>query len=175
MSSKTSVLILSLTACALSAAAWHKAHQALHAAAVPGAEPSGDWINGTRQEQVKAIEKHLRGTDVAMMEVGYRFVELHYAGLDGNWDYAKYLAEKMDLATRLALERRPKRAKSAQPFLNQALPSVQKAIASRDRAAFTRSMEALRMACMKCHVDEKLPFFTVEMPERRLTTIRTER
>jgi hypothetical protein len=110
-----------------------------------------------------------------MAEVGYRFTELHFAGEDGNWDYAKYQAEKIDLALRLALERRPKRAKSSQPFLNDALPPVQQAIAGRDKKTFREAMERLRTACMKCHADENVPYFTVEFPERRLSPVRNPR
>jgi hypothetical protein len=34
------------------------------------------------------------------------------------------------------------------------------------------AMDRLRTACMKCHVSEQVPFFTVRAPERRLTAIR---
>ena len=44
-----------------------------------------------------------------MAEISYRFTELYFAGQDGNWDHVKYHSEKIDLALRLALERRPKR------------------------------------------------------------------
>jgi hypothetical protein len=135
----------------------------------------GDWLRGTAPEQTKVLEKQLRGLDVAMFEIGYRFTELHFAGQDGNWDYARYHAEKIDLAMRLALERRPKRSKSSQPFLNEALPAVLRAIQAADREQFTQAMERLRISCMKCHTDEKVPYFTVELPEHRLAPIRTVR
>ena len=41
------------------------------------------------------IEKHLRGLDVAMTEIGYRYGELHVAARERNWDYAKYQTEKI--------------------------------------------------------------------------------
>jgi hypothetical protein len=110
-----------------------------------------------------------------MWEIGYRFTELFYAGEDGNWDYAKYQAEKIELALRLALERRPKRAQSAQAFLNDDLPVVRQAIESRDPAIFRDAIERLRAGCVRCHTDEKLPFFTVELPERRVSSVRTTR
>jgi hypothetical protein len=50
----------------------------------------GEWLRGTVPEQTKVLEKHLRGLDVPMFEIGYRFTELYFAGQDGNWDYAKY-------------------------------------------------------------------------------------
>ena len=59
-----------------------------------------------------------------MAEIGYRYGELLRAGKTRNWEYAQYQMEKIDLSLRLALERRPKRVKSAEPFLNQGLPPV---------------------------------------------------
>jgi hypothetical protein len=142
---------------------------------VPQAAPKAEWLTGSTEERFARVEKQLRGMDVAMIEVGYRFTELHYVGQDGNWDYAKYLAEKMDLAIRLALERRPKRAKSAQLFLDGDLPVMRKAIESRDRRQFAAAMERLRAGCTKCHANEDVPYFTVELPQYRQSPIRTVR
>lgn len=62
------------------------------------------WLKGTTDEKLAQIEKHLRGLDVAMAEIGYRYGELHHAAKERNWDYAKYQTEKIDLAMRLALD-----------------------------------------------------------------------
>ncbi|MBI1940665.1 MAG: hypothetical protein HYS33_04055 [Acidobacteria bacterium] len=168
-------LAAALTACALAIAAWRHARTTV----APGEERAvlapGEWMKGTAGEQLHTVEKQLRGLDVSMAEIGYRFTELYFAGQDGNWDYAKYQAEKIDLALRLALERRPKRGPSAQPFLNEDLPFVQQAIERREGAGFHRAMERLRSACMKCHNNEKVPYFTVEFPERRISPVRTIR
>jgi hypothetical protein len=129
-------------------------------------------LRGTPSEELRSVERHLRGLDVAMAEIGYRFTELCFAGQDGNWDYAKYQAEKIDLALRLALERRPKRARSARPFLEEDLPAVRVAIESREAVRFGVAMERLRTACMKCHANEDVPYFSVELAERRLAPIR---
>lgn len=137
------------------------------------------WLADTAERQRDQMEKHLRGLDVAMMEVGYRFVELFFAGHDGNWDYAKYQIEKIELATQLALERRPQRAASAEPFLRETIPLMKQAIEdarrTRDVRSFDDAMERLRMDCMKCHVSENVPYFTVYFPEQRQSPIRTVR
>jgi hypothetical protein len=80
----------------------------------------------------------------------------------------------MELALKLAVERRPKRARSAGVFLNEDLPAVQAGIRSRDASAAASALERLRTACMKCHVSEEIPCFTVRTPERRLASIRPE-
>src|SRR3989338_3032980 len=74
-----------------------------------------DWLsNGSYDERFEKVSKHLRGFDMAMAETGYRYVELFWAGRDQNFDYAKYQIEKIEVAIKNGLERRPKRAASAQ-------------------------------------------------------------
>jgi len=162
-------VLLSLMALAVAVAAWRHTRALLPP---PATEPSGEWLHGSAAEQLRTVERQLRGLDIAMAEIGYRFTELYFAGLDRNWDYAKYQAEKIDLALRLALERRPKRARSSQPFLENDLPAVLAAIERREPARFADSIERLRTACMKCHAEESVPYFTVELPQQRLAPIR---
>ena len=71
------------------------------------------WIRGDSQERWTTVERHLRGLDIAMVEIGYRYQELYWAGVDSNWEYATYQAKKIGLALENALERRPKRRASA--------------------------------------------------------------
>lgn len=138
-----------------------------------GDEPEGaGWLRGEGEGRVKQIENHLRGFDVAMMEIGYRYTELHFAVQDRNWDYAAYQADKIEHVLELALERRPKRAASAKVFLDQDWPVVKEGIRSLQAERADLAMERLRTACMRCHVAEKVPFFVLQVPERRLTPIR---
>lgn len=74
----------------------------------------GDWIKGTETEQIKTIEKQFRGFDNAMVETGYRYQELYWAGQDQNWEYADYQIEKIKIAIENGLERRPKSGKNGQ-------------------------------------------------------------
>jgi hypothetical protein len=149
---------------------WMALGAARRAAGPEGAET--EWLRGTTGEKLQEVERQLRGLDVAMIEVGYRFAELYFAGQDGNWDYAKYQTEKIGTALERALVRRPKRAASAAPFLNEDLPAVMEVVERRDAAAFLPAMERFRTACMECHVRENVPYFTVELPEARLSSIR---
>lgn len=123
-----------------------------------------DESNGRRDQ----LERHLRGLDVAMLEIGHRFNEMHFAGRDRNWPYAQYQIEKIELALQLALERRPQRAKSAKPFLEETIPFIKQSIAAAadggGAAAYAKAMDRLRTDCMKCHVAENVPHFRVEFP-----------
>jgi hypothetical protein len=94
------------------------------------APPNGGpaWIRGSTAERFAQVEKHLRGLDVGMAEIGYRYSELFFAVKDRNWDYADYLLGKIQLVLDLAVERRPKRGKSARAFLQDELPAVQAGI-----------------------------------------------
>ncbi len=135
-------------------------------------EPGDGWLTGETEKRFEMIERQLRGLDVAMVEVGYRFGELYFAGKDRNWPHARYQIEKMESVIELALERRPNRAASARPFLEQDLPAVLEAVEREDEALFMDRMERLRAGCMRCHVEEEVPHFTVWFPEHRPSSIR---
>jgi hypothetical protein len=134
--------------------------------------PGAAWLRGEGEARFAQIENHLRGLDVAMLEIGYRYVELYFAIVDRNWDYADYQSGKIELALKLAVERRPKRSASARAFLEEDWPAVLAGVRSREAAPAVLAMDRLRTACMKCHVAEQVPFFTVQTPEHRLTAIR---
>lgn len=132
----------------------------------------GGWLKGNDRQKFETVSKHLRGFDMAMVETGYRYQELYWAGKDENWEYAAYQAEKIRVAVENGLERRPKRAESAQNFLNVALPQMDSAIASRDTVEFNQAFNALTSQCMACHAMEEVPFFAVQKPTARQSPIR---
>ena len=107
-----------------------------------------------------------------MVETGYRYMELFFAGQDGNWEAAAYQTAKLRLAIENGLERRPKRAASAAPFLTGALAAVEEAVVARDRARFDVRFADLTAACNTCHVMEQVAFFEVHPPEIRPSPIR---
>lgn len=140
---------------------------------VAGCEQSaqGAWITGTEQEKLEQIEDQFRGFDLAMVETGYRYQELYWAGEDGNWEYAEYQLEKIEKAIENGLRRRPKRAASAQPFLSKSLPAMQAAVKGRSEEAFSTEFKSLTQSCNECHARESVPFFTVEPPQHRQSPI----
>lgn len=131
----------------------------------------GSWITGTEQEQINSIEKQFRGFDMAMVETGYRYQELYWAGQDQNWEYAQYQLKKLTLAIQNGLERRPKRAASAQYFLQTVVPSMAKVIADKDSSQFNAKFQFFTTHCNSCHAMEKVPFFTVKTPRQRPSPI----
>lgn len=130
------------------------------------------WLKGDKNQKFETIAKQLRGFDMAMVETGYRYQELYWAGKDENWEYAAYQAEKIKVAIENGLERRPKRAASAQNFLNIVLPEMSKAIASKDTAQFTQAFTALTANCLACHALEKVAYVTVKTPLERQSPVR---
>lgn len=144
------------------------------ASGAPESRPAGakGWLEGDTHQKFDTVAKHLRGFDMAMVEVGYRYNELYFAGQDRNWSYAAYHSEKIRVATENGLERRPARAASAREFLDVALPRVQQAIQAQDLEAFNASFEQMRLACQQCHQQEGAPFVQMVTPERRLLPLR---
>jgi hypothetical protein len=128
-------------------------------------------LRGDNDARFVRVAKHLRGFDMAMVETGYRYIELYWAGRDGNWPYAAYQAKKIRTAIANGLERRPKRAPSAKQ-LEPALRGVEEAIAKRDAASFDQRFAVLTDTCNACHRAEKVAFMVVAAPTQRQSPLR---
>jgi len=140
------------------------------AAGVTGGADTG-WLRGDANARFALVAKHLRGFDVAMVEVGYRYSELYWASRDRNWDYAAYQLGKIETAVANGIERRPKRAASAQ-MLTGAVAQVQAAIGARDRPALDAALGSLTASCNACHHAEQVAFIVVAPPTVRLAPVR---
>jgi hypothetical protein len=135
-------------------------------AARPVSEAEAWLLAGTDEERFARVARQLRGFDVAMAEVGYRYGELYWAGQDQNWDYAKYQLEKIRTAVKNGVERRPKRGPSAQ-MLEGALAGVEEAVTARDPSTFADRFTGLTAICNACHQAERVPFVRVQPPSVR--------
>jgi hypothetical protein len=131
------------------------------------ASGEGGWLQGTADEKFEVIARQLRGFDVAMVETGYRYQQLYWAGEDQNWGYADYHLKKIQTAIQHGLERRPKRAKSAETFLTIVMPALNDAIVQQDQARFRERFGALTSTCNSCHVAEQVPFIHIDLPKVR--------
>ena len=122
----------------------------------PQGTPPTPWLKGTTDEKFAQIERHLRGLDVTMAEIGYRYSELLLAGKTRNWEYAQYQTEKIEFSLRLGVERRPKRAKSTEPFLKDSIPPVMEAIKAKNGEKLDVALKGLHVGCIQCHRAENV-------------------
>lgn len=148
----------------------------------PRQEPAGSTPSASARDHARwllevanderfiRVAQHLRGFDVAMVETGYRYTELYWAGQDRNWDYARYQIDKIRTAVRNGVERRPGRAQSAQ-MLEGVLPGVEDAVTARDPALFTERFTALTVTCNACHQLKRVPFVHVQPPSSRMSPV----
>ncbi len=127
------------------------------------------WLPDGDAQKFKAIEDQMGGFSQSMIEVGHRYNDLHWAGVDRNWGYAQYQLEKIGDSIEAGIIRRPDRAESARPFLDATIPSLQEAIEAQDGAAFDEQFEAFTNHCNSCHVQEEVAFIYVTPPEVRLS------
>jgi hypothetical protein len=122
--------------------------------------------------RARAIEGQFRGFGPTMAEVAYRYTELYFGGLEGNWDYAHHMIEEMQAALAAGLVRRPEHRKNAEVlFLKGPLPQVLEAVKRKDADLFKQRMEALRGACTACHAAEGAPFIRIGVPAARLNPV----
>jgi hypothetical protein len=135
-----------------------------------GAEPAkGGWLVKLAPDaRPEAIQRQLRGFETTMAEVSYRYGEMYWGGIDGNWDYAAHMQENLAKALELGLERAPQYRKSADAFvLKTALPQVGEAIKKKDLALFKQRIDGLRAGCTSCHAAEKHGFIKIALPAVR--------
>jgi hypothetical protein len=135
--------------------------------------PKGGWLGRLAPDaQIDALDRQLRGFDMAMAEVGYRYTEMYFGAMESNWDYALYTAEKIGVAIENGLERRPKRRPNAEAiFLKGAYPAMLEALKQKSPALFKERFDALRSACNACHVAESMPFIHVGIPTMKQTPL----
>jgi hypothetical protein len=134
-----------------------------------GAMDQGGWYKRLGPDaRAAAIERQLRGFETSMAEVAYRYTEMYFGALDGNWGYAEHMGHTMGGALTAGLERRPQHRKSADAlFLNGPYPQVMEAIKAKDLALFRQRIETLRAACTACHTAEAHPFIKIGVPTIR--------
>jgi hypothetical protein len=131
---------------------------------------SEDWLRDTVDERFALVSKHLRGFDMAMVEVGHRYTELYWAGRDRNWGYAAYQLRKIETAVANGIERRPDRGASAH-MLDGAVSTVRAAIEGRDGVAIDAALTTLAATCNACHQTEDVPFIMVAPPSVRSSPV----
>lgn len=130
------------------------------------------WIGGPTDARFDILADQLRGLDVAMWEIGYRYAELHWALADENWEYARYQTDKIRTTLDLALQRRPARAAATDSIFFPALEPFSTALDDRDAARSRAGFEQLTDACNRCHVAEAMPAVVIAPPSTRSGVVR---
>ena len=134
----------------------------------PSADKGGWYVRLTPNARAAAIERQLRGFETTMAEIAYRYTEMYFGGVDGNWEYAAHMAHEMGSAITVGLERRPQYRKNADAlFLKGPYPQVMDAIKAKDLALFKQRIETMRAACTACHAAEAHPFIKIGVPTVR--------
>lgn len=134
-------------------------------------QPDTAWLlAGDMEQRFTQIAGQLRGLDVAMVETGYRYGELYWAGRDQNWQLAQYQVNKIRVSLAKGVERRPKRAASAR-MLEPALLGVEDALAAGSARAFAEQFELLTTTCNNCHAAEGVRFIHVQPPAFRACSV----
>jgi hypothetical protein len=154
-------------------AAWTVAmaqHQ--HAPSTQAMEKPEWLVKLASAARTEAIQRQLRGFETTMAEVAYRYTEMYWGGIDGNWEYAAHMHEELGKAIVLGLERRPVYRKSAeQLFLKVSFVQIGEAIQKKDAALFKERIETLRASCSACHAAEKHAFIKIAVPTVRRNPI----
>lgn len=133
---------------------------------------SNHWLKGTESERWNMVADQFGGFSATMMEVQYRYQELYWAGMDGNWDYAYHHIEHIEEAVVAGIERRPERATSGNAFLSNDLPALEKVIKEKNADGFPQAFQSFRLSCNACHAKEEVSFIYVDTPAERFSTIR---
>ncbi len=129
-----------------------------------------NWLLETKtdEEKFKKIQKQLRGFDLAMVEVGYRFNTFYFAIKDKNYDLAQYQLDKIKKAMENGIERRPARKKNSEiMFLNRQYKMISTALKSKDTQLIEEEYGNTKNSCNACHKAERVPFIKVIDPKYR--------
>ncbi len=136
---------------------------------------SSNWLTETNstQEQFAKVERQLRGFDLAMVEVGYRFNSLYFAIKDKNYPLANYQWDKIKKSIENGIIRRPARkANSQSMFLDTQYKSMKEALEKKDERLITKEYKKTKHVCNACHVAERVPFIKVIDPQYRWQPIK---
>jgi hypothetical protein len=166
-----SFLVLAVVAALVglgAAAGWEAVRAQGHSHTHGAVDPGGWYKRLSPDARAAAIERQLGGFETAMAEVAYRYTEMYFGALDGNWEYAGHMGTTMATALTNGLERRPPLRKNADAlFLKGPYPQVMDAIKAKDLALFKQRIEAMRAGCTACHAAEQHAFIKIGVPTVR--------
>ena len=131
-----------------------------------------DWLEGTSEEKFEEVAHQLGGFSRTMVEVGYRYSELYWAGIDENWGYADHQIEHIIEAMEDGLKRRPVRVESAKDFMEETLPYMEELLENKDKEEFLKGFQVFTSACNACHAKEGESAIMIQIPLNRTSPVR---
>ena len=134
-----------------------------------------NWLLETKsnEQKFKAIQQQLRGFDLAMVEVGYRFNSFYFAIKDKNYDLAHYQWDKIKKTIENGIQRRPKRKDNSKTmFLDTQYKSMKEVLDKKNEKHIWQEYEKTKKTCNACHTAERVPFIKVVDPQYRWQPIR---
>jgi hypothetical protein len=166
-SSKLTWLALLLAAVALVVSLWPSGDDKKR-----DSRTSSTAARPTTSAPVQTSRPTTAASEPSMVEKGYRFSELYFAGRDGNWKYAELQAGKLNQIVQIMAQRNPKRAETAAEFLDEDMPRLLDAIVTEDGRAFDRALQELLEACNTCHRNDNADYIHVVVPDQRFAPVR---
>ncbi|MEN8167115.1 MAG: hypothetical protein ABFR65_06500 [Pseudomonadota bacterium] len=123
---------------------------------------AADWRKtGSDGEKLKNLVAAVPGTSHWMFEIGERYKNLYWAAKQAKWEFANYQLEEIEKLVQLVQLTRPKRAETAQQFLDSGIPQMHKGLQTREWEGFKASFNNLSAACMRCHVQNDHGFIVL--------------
>jgi len=129
-----------------------------------------NWLLETKSSEQKfqSIQNQLRGFDLAMVEVGYRFNSFYFALKDKNHKLAHYQWDKIKKTIENGIQRRPKRKENSKTmFLDTQYKSMKEALDKKDEKNIWQEYAKTKQICNACHAAEGVPFIEVVTPKYR--------
>lgn len=124
--------------------------------------PSNNWLLDANDdtERFRRLQVVLSGTDIPMMEIGYRYEELHTAISKNNWNMGIYNWEKLRDRMNAAAMKRPVRTQNIEGmFLDSGVwKAMHDALKAGNAEKVRAEFQTVRQICMACHVAEKVGF-----------------
>jgi hypothetical protein len=124
--------------------------------------PSNNWLLDANDdtERFRRLQVVAGGTDIPMWEIAHRYEELYVAIQNNNWEMGVYHWEKVQDRMNSAGMKRPARTQNIEGmfFDNGVWKSMHDALTSRDPGRMRTQFQAVRQACMACHLAEKVGF-----------------
>jgi hypothetical protein len=130
------------------------------------------WLEGTTEEKFEEVAHQLGDFSRTMVEVGYRYSELYWAGMDENWGYAEHQIEHIIEAMEDGLKRRPVRVESATDFMEETLPLIEELVEKKDKEEFLKGFQVFTSACNACHAKEGESSIMIQIPLNRTSPVR---